>query len=137
VAPLPKRLLAVAGLLALAACGGTDTVTSPSVMITDLVVGTGPTALPGDTVTVDYVGTLADGTTFDSSYDTGKPLSFRLGAGQVIKGWDQGVPGMQVGGKRRLTVPPELGYGSQAVGSIPANSTLVFEIELRSVKGKP
>lgn len=134
--PRLERILPVAVLLALAACGSTDTVTSPSVTTADVVVGTGPTALPGDTVTVDYIGTLTDGTVFDNSYESGKPITFRIGAGEVIKGWDQGVPGMRVGGKRRLTVPPELGYGSQATGSIPANSTLVFEIELLSVRGK-
>ena len=126
--------------LSLAACGGGGGTTAPTdttpLGIEDLVVGTGATAATGDTVTVNYVGTFTNGQKFDSSYDAGKPFSFSIGAGQVIKGWDQGVPGMKVGGKRRLTVPPSLGYGSQARGAIPANSTLIFEIELLSIAGK-
>jgi FKBP-type peptidyl-prolyl cis-trans isomerase len=90
----------------------------------------------GDTVTVDYVGRLESGTQFDSSYDRGVPFTFTAGAGRVIPGWDQGVPGMRVGGTRRLTIPPNLGYGLNQVGSIPPNSTLVFEIELLSIEGK-
>jgi FKBP-type peptidyl-prolyl cis-trans isomerase len=127
-------------LLALAGCGGGDSSTTPTsggtLAIEDLVVGTGATAAAGDLVTVNDVGTLTDGTKFDSSYDKGQPYTFRLGAGQVIAGWDQGVPGMKVGGKRRLTIPPSLGYGSQPYGPIPANSTLIFEIELVSIAGK-
>jgi FKBP-type peptidyl-prolyl cis-trans isomerase len=120
-------------LLGLVACGG-DTPTGPSsVVVEDLVVGTGATAATGNTVTVNYVGRLQNGTQFDSSYDRGQPYTFRLGAGQVIAGWDQGVPGMKVGGKRRLTIPPSLAYGSQGYGPIPPNSTLVFEIELLSI----
>lgn len=124
--------------LALAACGGGDSApTGPSsLVIEDLVVGTGAVAAAGDTVTVHYVGTLTNGQKFDSSYDRGQPFPFRIGAGQVIAGWDQGVPGMRVGGKRRLTIPPSLGYGSQAVGPIPANSTLVFEIDLIAIAGR-
>jgi FKBP-type peptidyl-prolyl cis-trans isomerase FkpA len=127
-------------LLALAGCGGGDSGTTPTgggtLVIEDLVVGTGATAAVGDLVTVNYVGTLTNGTKFDSSYDRGQPYTFRIGAGQVIAGWDQGLPGMKVGGKRRLTIPPSLGYGGQANGPIPANSTLVFEIELVSIAGK-
>ncbi len=104
--------------------------------IKDVVVGTGPEAVSGDTVTVNYVGTLDNGTKFDSSYDRKQPFTFPLGAAKVIKGWDLGVPGMKVGGKRELTIPPELGYGSQAVGPIPANSTLHFTVELVSIQGK-
>ncbi len=97
---------------------------------TDLVVGTGAEAVPGSTVTVDYVGALTDGTVFDASANHGTGgFSFGLGNGQVIKGWDQGVAGMKVGGKRRLIIPPGLAYGDQAVGGvIPANATLVFEV---------
>lgn len=102
--------------------------------IEDEVVGNGDEAVAGKQVTVNYVGTLTDGTKFDSSYDRNQPFTFTLGAGQVIQGWDQGVAGMKVGGKRKLTIPPDLGYGSQAVGSIPANSTLVFEVELLKVQ---
>jgi len=100
----------------------------------DLTVGTGAEAKSGDMVSVHYVGTLVDGTKFDSSRDRGEPFEFKLGAGEVIKGWDQGVAGMKVGGKRKLTIMPELGYGARAVGKIPANSTLVFEVELLGVK---
>lgn len=102
--------------------------------IQDEVVGTGAEAVAGKKVTVNYVGTLIDGTKFDSSYDHGTPFSFNIGAGEVIVGWDQGLSGMKVGGKRKLVIPPSLGYGSQAVGPIPANSTLVFEVELLSVE---
>jgi FKBP-type peptidyl-prolyl cis-trans isomerase FkpA len=101
---------------------------------TDEVVGTGDEAVTGKTVSVNYVGTLTDGTKFDSSYDRNQPFDFPLGGGQVIKGWDQGVVGMKVGGKRKLVIPPDLGYGASANGKIPANSTLIFEIELLSVK---
>jgi len=101
---------------------------------TDEVVGTGDEAVAGKTVTVNYVGTLDDGTKFDSSYDRNQPFDFALGAGQVIKGWDQGVVGMKVGGKRKLVIPPDLGYGGTANGKIPANSTLTFEVELLGVK---
>ena len=84
---------------------------------------------------MDYTGWLTNGTKFDSSKDHGQPFSFQLGGGQVIKGWDEGVDGMKVGGKRKLTIPPELAYGSRAVGGvIPPNSTLVFEVELLGVK---
>jgi FKBP-type peptidyl-prolyl cis-trans isomerase FkpA len=139
-----NRFLSASSLLVfmmvVAACGGGGDSPSPSsdgtLVSQDLVVGTGATAATGDTVTVNYVGTLVNGTKFDSSYDRGQPFTFRLGAGQVIAGWDQGVVGMRVGGKRRLTIPPSLGYGSQANGPIPANSTLIFEIELLSIAGK-
>ena len=101
---------------------------------TDLAVGTGDEAVAGKTVSVHYVGTLTDGTKFDSSRDRNEPFEFVLGTGQVIKGWDQGVAGMKVGGKRKLVIPPDLGYGARANGKIPANSTLVFEVELLGVK---
>jgi FKBP-type peptidyl-prolyl cis-trans isomerase FkpA len=102
---------------------------------TDEVVGTGAEATVGKTVSVNYVGTLTNGTKFDSSYDRNQPFEFKLGSGQVIQGWDEGVAGMKVGGKRKLVIPPDLGYGAQGAGStIPPNSTLVFEIELLDVK---
>lgn len=100
----------------------------------DVTVGTGTEAVAGDQVTVNYIGELQDGTVFDSSYSRNTPFTFTLGAGQVIQGWDEGVAGMKVGGKRILLIPPALGYGAQAVGPIPANSTLIFQVELLSVK---
>lgn len=106
-----------------------------SLKVEELEAGSGAEAQPGKTVTVHYVGTLADGKKFDSSRDRNEGFSFRLGAGQVISGWDQGVPGMKVGGKRRLTIPPELGYGPMGYPPvIPPNSTLVFEVELLEVR---
>lgn len=103
--------------------------------IEDLKVGSGAEAIEGKRVSVNYIGTLINGTKFDSSYDRNQPFGFNLGAGEVIKGWDQGVAGMKVGGKRRLTIPPELGYGAQGAGSlIPPNATLVFEVELLKVE---
>lgn len=102
--------------------------------IRDDKVGDGAVAQPGQTVVVHYTGWLMDGTKFDSSYDHGEPFKFPLGGGQVIRGWDEGVAGMKVGGKRRLSVPPELGYGPRAMGPIPANSQLVFDVELLGIQ---
>jgi FKBP-type peptidyl-prolyl cis-trans isomerase len=105
--------------------------------IKDLVVGKGAEAKAGDSVKVHYVGTLPDGKEFDSSKKHNQPFDFELGAGRVIKGWDQGVAGMKVGGKRKLTVPPSLGYGARGFPPvIPPNSTLIFEVELLEVKKK-
>jgi FKBP-type peptidyl-prolyl cis-trans isomerase len=100
----------------------------------DLTIGAGEVAKTGDTVSVNYKGSLTNGKQFDSSYDRKEPFSFTIGKGEVIKGWDEGVVGMKIGGKRKLTIPPELGYGNNAQGEIPANSTLVFEVELLTVK---
>jgi len=101
----------------------------------DLKVGTGPTAENGMKVSVHYTGWLTDGTKFDSSLDRGQPFQFQLGGGNVIRGWDEGVKGMKVGGKRRLTIPPDLGYGAQGAGGvIPPNATLKFEVELLNVQ---
>jgi len=101
----------------------------------DLSKGKGPRPRAGQTVVVHYTGWLTDGKKFDSSLDRGEPFEFVLGTGQVIKGWDEGVKGMNIGGKRRLTIPPQLGYGQTGAGnSIPPNATLVFEVELLRVK---
>ena len=103
--------------------------------IEDVVVGSGAEAQKGKQVSVHYTGWLTDGTKFDSSKDRGQPFGFALGRGQVIQGWDDGVAGMKVGGKRKLTIPPELGYGPAGAGGvIPPNATLVFEVELLGVK---
>ena len=102
---------------------------------TDDQVGTGTEAQTGKTVSVHYTGWLLDGTKFDSSKDRNQPFSFPLGRGQVIKGWDEGVAGMKVGGKRTLVIPPDLGYGARGAGGvIPPNATLKFEVELLDVK---
>jgi len=108
---------------------------SGNLQVTDETVGTGDEAVAGKSVSVTYTGTLQDGTVFDASSKHGnQPFTFTLGGGQVIKGWDQGVVGMKVGGKRKLVIPPDLGYGSQGAGSsIPPNATLTFEIQLLSV----
>lgn len=109
---------------------------SDQLQVTDETVGTGAVAAAGDTVTVNYVGSLTDGTVFDASANHGTAgFTFNLGAGQVIKGWDEGIVGMREGGKRKLVIPAALAYGDQAVGNvIPANSTLVFEVELLKVQ---
>ncbi|MBU1178859.1 FKBP-type peptidyl-prolyl cis-trans isomerase [Patescibacteria group bacterium] len=96
--------------------------------------GNGQAAENNDTVTVHYTGTLENGTKFDSSLDRGEPFTFTLGSGYVIKGWDLGVLGMKIGEKRRLIISPELGYGPRAIGSIPPNSTLIFEVELLEIE---
>lgn len=99
----------------------------------ELAAGDGAEAVSGNSVTVHYTGWLTDGRKFDSSRDRGSPFTFKLGAGQVIRGWDQGVAGMRVGGRRRLEIPPDLGYGSRGVGPIPGGATLVFAVELLGV----
>lgn len=109
--------------------------TENKLIIEDIEIGTGPAAQTSDIVSVNYIGTFLDGTKFDSSYDRGEPFSFTLGQGQVIAGWDKGVLGMKVGGKRKLTIPPSLAYGEAgAPGAIPPNATLVFEVELLDIK---
>ena len=110
-------------------------ITASGLRIIDLEQGNGAEATAGQTVVVHYRGTLEDGTQFDASYDRGTPFSFPLGRGRVIKGWDEGVQGMKVGGKRKLVIPPDLGYGSRGAGGvIPPNATLIFEVELLDIK---
>jgi FKBP-type peptidyl-prolyl cis-trans isomerase FkpA len=139
-----KRLVFVCALVLMGACRSNSTSPSASVNVsfsaTDLSFGTGTAAVAGRTVSMNYTGWLYDagkpdnkGTQFDSSAGRG-PFTFTLGVGQVIAGWDQGVPGMKVGGKRRLIIPPSLGYGAAGVGPIPGNATLVFDVELLSVQ---
>jgi FKBP-type peptidyl-prolyl cis-trans isomerase FkpA len=109
--------------------------TSSGLQYADLIVGKGREAHAGETATVHYTGTLVDGTKFDSSKDRKNPFSFRLGAGHVIKGWDEGVEGMKIGGTRKLIIPSELGYGARGAGStIPPNATLLFEVELLDLR---
>lgn len=103
-------------------------------VIDDVVIGTGEEVTEGDTVFVHYVGTLTNGQEFDNSRNNGQPFSFKVGAGRVISGWDEGVLGMKAGGQRILVIPPELAYGERAVGPIPTNSTLIFAIELLSIQ---
>jgi len=112
-----------------------ETVTGSGLKYVDLTEGQGEEARPGKTVSVHYTGWLENGTKFDSSLDRRQPFNFRLGGGQVIRGWDEGVAGMKVGGKRKLTIPADLGYGARGAGGvIPPNATLVFEVELLGVK---
>lgn len=131
-APLP-------GVTSAAPAANTNTnaaTTASGLKIIDQVVGTGPQPQAGQTVIVNYTGYLDNGTKFDSSYDRNQPFEFVLGAGQVIRGWDEGISSMHVGGKRRLVIPPELAYGAQGAGNgaIPPNSRLTFDVELVGVK---
>lgn len=132
---LPGLAFALTTLLAAAACGGSEQPTGPQVTmltIEDLVVGTGATAVSGDSVTVRYVGTFLDGRQFDA----GTLPPFQLGAGRVIAGFDQGITGMRVGGKRRITIPSELAYGAAGSGAIPPNTPIRFEVDLLAIAGK-
>jgi peptidylprolyl isomerase len=144
---LTSALAATAALLfagaiqtSVPAASAEPTTTASGVKMTDTKVGTGEEAKPGQTVSVHYTGWLDSGGAvkgfkFDSSVDRGEPFEFKLGAGQVIKGWDDGVAGMKVGGKRTLNIPPELGYGANGAGNvIPPNATLIFDVELLGVK---
>lgn len=103
-------------------------------MVDDVLVGSGPSVKEGDTVSVNYIGTLQDGEQFDNSYLRGEPFVFTVGEGKVIAGWEQGLIGMKVGGQRILVIPAELAYGDRAIGPIPANSPLVFAIELEAIE---
>jgi FKBP-type peptidyl-prolyl cis-trans isomerase len=119
-----------------APASGKEVTTPSGLKIEEVQAGTGAVAEKGKTVDVHYTGRLTNGTKFDSSLDRGEPISFPLGTGMVIKGWDEGIAGMKVGGKRKLTIPPDLGYGPRGTpgGPIPPNATLLFDVELVSVK---
>jgi len=122
--------------LSLMACSSDDnnvTVTDEGLQIEILEEGTGDAAAKMDNIRVHYTGTLEDGTKFDSSLDRGQPFPFTLGGGQVIRGWDEGLIGMKVGEKRKLTIPAPLAYGERGIGPIPANSTLLFDVELMEI----
>ncbi|MFN0088505.1 MAG: FKBP-type peptidyl-prolyl cis-trans isomerase [Blastocatellia bacterium] len=115
--------------------GAKSVTTESGLKYEDIVVGTGESPKHGQEVTVHYTGTLDDGTKFDSSLDRNQPFKFPIGLGRVIKGWDEGVMSMKVGGKRKLVIPPQLGYGARGAGGvIPPNATLVFEVELLGIQ---
>ena len=141
----PRRLAACLAILLLAACGGPPPYTGgdvPDLQTIDMKTGSGQAAIAGDEISVHYTGWLYDqhapdkrGLKFDSSRDRGQPFVFLLGAGRVIRGWDQGVAGMKEKGKRTLIIPPQLGYGARGAGGvIPPNATLIFDVELLGVK---
>ena len=131
--PMKKKIKAflIAGIFSFLSVGA---IMAAELQIEDIKIGTGIVAVDNDRLAVDYEGHLEDGTQFDSSYKQGKPFEFDLGQGQVIPGWDKGLWGMKVGGKRRLVIPPEMGYGSDNLDLIPPNSTLIFNVELVDIR---
>ena len=130
-----RHIITLAVFLFAVSCSKEKQTMSNGLQIEDIKIGEGNEVKKFDIVTVNYTGTLEDGTKFDSSLNPGRtPFRFTVGAGQVIKGWDEGLMGMKVGGKRKLTIPPELGYGSRDNGPIPANSTLIFDIDLLGIE---
>ena len=129
------HIITLAILLITVSCSKEKQIMNNGLIIEDIKIGEGQEVEKFNIVTVNYTGLLEDGTKFDSSLNPGRtPFRFTVGAGQVIKGWDEGLIGMKVGGKRKLTIPPELGYGSRDYGPIPANSTLIFEIDLLGIE---
>jgi FK506-binding nuclear protein len=130
---LPAATLFTIGLLALSPLVSAQKASNAKVKIKDIKVGKGPKAKLGDTVTVDYTGTFTNGKKFDSSIGK-EPFVFQLGGGRIIKGWDQGVVGMKLGGFRKLVIPPALAYGEAGYGTIPPNSTLIFTIKLLKIQ---
>ena len=129
IAPGPMRVETTRGILSMS-----SRTSASGLQIEDVTVGDGAEAKSGAQVRVHYTGWLTDGKKFDSSKDRGQPFGFRLGGGQVIRGWDEGVEGMKVGGVRKLTIPPDLGYGARGAGGvIPPGATLLFEVELLGV----
>ena len=129
------HIITLAILLITVSCSKEKQTMSNGLVIEDIKIGDGQEVEKFNIVTVNYTGLLEDGTKFDSSLNPGRtPFRFTVGAGQVIQGWDQGLIGMKIGGTRKLTIPPELGYGSRDNGPIPANSTLIFEIDLLGIE---
>ena len=132
---LKWQIPALALFMLIAGCSKEDKVMDGELTIEDIIVGEGTEAVKHSIVTVNYTGWLEDGSKFDSSLNPGRePFRFTVGAGQVIQGWDQGIPGMKIGGKRKLTIPPSMGYGNRDMGAIPANSVLIFEVDLLVVE---
>ena len=132
---LKWQIPALTLFMLMAGCSKEDKVMDGELTIEDIIVGEGAEAVKHSIVTVNYTGWLEDGSKFDSSLNPGRePFRFTVGAGQVIQGWDQGIPGMKIGGKRKLTIPPSMGYGNRENGAIPANSVLIFEVDLLVVE---
>jgi len=132
---LKWQIPALTLFMLMAGCSKEDKVMDGELTIEDIIVGEGTEAVKHSIVTVNYTGWLEDGSKFDSSLNPGRePFRFTIGAGQVIQGWDQGIPGMKIGGKRKLTIPPSMGYGNRDNGAIPANSVLIFEVDLLVVE---